>query len=183
MPLKQVSVPYRVNVWIRWPEWYFAHHTVSKCCAVSCLMHAETFQMLVSSCPDNHYYTCFFEKEKKISLFIHNLQVDTFVLVTKSHSSWQAFLNQTPNVMSLCWRVSRHMSTWPSGSNRGLTPRTLQWLWLPYLPTEDEGGRIKYPVINCRWYCARKTAVVKIWMHVDNYLNNNVKATLGCWGH
>lgn len=63
MPLQQVSVPYRRNVWIQWLEWHFAHHTISKS-VVSCLMHAATFEMLVSSCPDNHYYTCFFEREK-----------------------------------------------------------------------------------------------------------------------
>lgn len=104
----------------------------------------------------------FLWKRKKIRLFIHNLQVVTFVLVAESHSSWQAFPNQTPNVMSLYWRVSQHMSTWPSGSEGDLTPCPLRWLWLPYLPTEEEGGGITYPVINCRWYCTRKTSVVKL---------------------
>lgn len=163
MPLQQVSVPYRVNVWIQWPEWYFAHRTVSKvlycllfntCRDFSDACQLLSWQLLL------HLFLWKRKKKKKSAYSFITFQVDTFVLVTKSHSSWQAFPNQTPNVLSLCCRVSRHMSTCPSGSDRSPTPCPLQWLWLPYLPTEDEGGRIKYPVVSCTWYCTRK--MVKI---------------------
>lgn len=162
MPLQQVSVPYRGHVWIQWPEWYFAHHTISKSVVLSPVQCMQRLFRCLSALVLTIITTPVSLKEKKIRLFIHNLQVVTFVLVAESHSSWQAFPNQTPNVMSLYWRVSQHMSTWPSGSEGDLTPCPLRWLWLPYLPTEEEGGGITYPVISCGWYCTRKTAVVKL---------------------
>lgn len=123
---------------------------------------SDTFQMLVSSCPDNHYYTCFFEREKK-NQAIH------------SQPPGGHLGAQTPHVVSLYWRVLQDIHL------------ALQQWWGPDSsdPTDDCDFHIFLlrmkeadSIINCKRYCTRKTAVVKI---CD--LNKNVNATLRCSVH
>lgn len=140
------------------------------CCLL--LMQAKPFQMLVISCPDNLSYTCFFEKEEN----------SAYSFITPRWTSlclWQEVLY--PGRFFPIWTLmSCHFAegshgTWPSGSNRGLTPCSLRWLGLPYFPTEDQGGRIKYPVINCTWHQYGIDSIVKIWLHFDNYFKPKCK--------
>lgn len=114
------------------------------------LMQAKAFHMLFSSCLGSHYYTCFFEKEEN---FAYSFITSRWTLLClRQKVILPARLFWTRASLSCPLAKGSH-GICPPGLLAAIEPDSTpsQTTKTSYLPTEDQGGRMKYLVINCMW--------------------------------